>query len=110
MNLLRKLQQTCTYWAPTGQTDLYGKPIWSEPRQLPCRWENNQSQVMSKSGSEIVSKARVYLAETVSTDGYLLLGESSEADPTEVEGAEDIQNVGTTPDLRNLQQLTTVYL
>lgn len=110
MNLARKLQQTCTYWAPTGQTDLYGKPVWSAPAVLQCRWENNQSQIMSKTGQEIVSKARVYLMTPVSVDGYLFLGESAEADPNKVDGVESIQNVGTTPDLRNLQQLTTVYL
>lgn len=110
MQLTRKLNQTCTYWGPTGQTDLYGKTVWSDPIQLPCRWENNQSQVMAKSGQEIVSKARVYLAVPVNVDGYLFLGESAAADPTTVDGAENIQNVGTTPDLRNLQQLTTVYL
>lgn len=110
MNLASKLKQTCTYWAPTGQTDLYGKPVWSVPTTLSCRWENNQSQIMSKTGQEIVSKARVYLADPVDIDGYLFLGTSAALDPTLVIGAEDIQNVGTTPDLRNLQQLTTVYL
>lgn len=110
MNLTRKLRQVCTYWAPTGATDLYGKPVWSTPQQLPCRWENNQSQIMSKTGEEIVSKARVYLAVPINVNGYLFLGTSVETDPTKVANVERIQNVGTVPDLRNLQQLTTAYL
>lgn len=110
MHLARAMRQTCTYWTPTGDTDIYGKPIWSAPVQLPCRWENNQSQIVSKTGEEVVSKARVYLLVDINVNGYLYLGETTEADPTKVKGSEDIQAVGTSPDLRNVEQLTTVYL
>jgi hypothetical protein len=110
MSLEHKLNQVCTYWEPSGGSDLYGKPLWNTPVELKCRWENNQTQIMAKTGQEVVSKARVYLAQPVSVDGYLFLGTSEETDPTTVVGAESIQNVGTTPDLRNLKQLTTVYL
>lgn len=110
MAIARALNQTLTYWEPTGITDLYGKPTWKSPVQLPCRWEDKQQEVMSKTGEEIVSKSRVFLLSTININGYLLLGSVSTADPTQVEGAWEVQQVGTTPDLRNLKSLTTVYL
>ena len=103
------LPQTATYWA-AGSTDRYGKPVLSAPVQIRCRWEDSNQQVMSKKGEEIISKARVFLASDVSLDGYLLLGTSAVGDPTPLNNAYEIQAKTTTPDLRGLQSLTTVYL
>lgn len=111
MSFTRALQQTTTYWAPAdASSDLYGKPTYSAPVQLPCRWENRVELVRSKSGQEIASQARVFLAQTVSLDGYLLLGTSSAVDPTLVTGAFEIQAISSIPDLRNLKTLTAAYL
>ncbi len=111
MNLDRMMNQIATYWSPTGSVDIYGKPTWNTPVQIPCRWEAKTAQVMSKRGEEIVSKARVYLnGYTVHYDGYLYRGVSAATVPPDVTDAFEIQAIGETPSLRNLESLTTVYL
>lgn len=102
--------QTLTYWEPDTGTDRYGKPVWKTPTTRKCRWEDKTQQVQSKKGEEIVSKSRVYMSEDCHIDGYLLLGTSSTADPTNVEDAMEVQAVAKTPSLSSLESLTTVYL
>jgi hypothetical protein len=46
----------------------------------------------------------------VDLDGYLYLGTSAEADPGVLDDAFEIQAKTKTPDLSNLESLTTVYL
>lgn len=110
MSVLSGLAQVATYWEPSSDTDRYGKPTQAAPVQIPCRWEDKLSQVMSKKGEEITSKSRVFLAAPVNIDGYLFLGVSTETDPSSLDKAYEIQAVSVTPDLRNLESLTTVYL
>jgi hypothetical protein len=110
LNIAGSLNQTATYWAPSGSTDLYGKPTPSAPVQIPCRWEERSSQVISKKGEEIISKARVFMLQDVSLDGYLYLGASAQADPNNQSGVYEIQAMSRTPDLSNLESLVTVYL
>lgn len=104
------MRQILTYWEPITGTDLYGKPSMSAPVTRKCRWEDKTQQIQSKRGEEIVSKSRVYMLEDCHIDGYLFLGTSSNADPTKVEGAMEVQAVANTPSLSSLQSLTTVYL
>ena len=104
------LPQIATYWAPSADTDRYGKPVSSAPVQLACRWEDRTSVVMGKAGEEITSKTRVFFAQDVDIDGYLMLGESNAIDPAPLDEAYEIQAKSTTPNLRGLQSLTTVYL
>lgn len=108
----RHLHQTLTYWAPSapGSTNLYGKPTSSAPVQLKCRWEDRTEQLKSKTGEEFVSKSRVFLEEDVSIDGYVFLGVSAVADPSGLQGAWEIQQKARQPNLRNLRNLTVLYL
>jgi hypothetical protein len=104
------LPQTATYWEASNDTDRYGNKTFSAPVQVPCRWEDRVQTVMSKRGEEFTSKARVFFASDKSLDGYLYLGVSSDPDPTGLDDVYEIQAKTTTPDLRGLQSLTTVYL
>jgi hypothetical protein len=110
VDLAGKLRQTATYWAPSGSTDRYGKPTLAAPVQVSCRWEDKTSAVISKKGEEIISKSRVYLIQDIDIDGFLFLGTSASTDPASIDDAHEIQAVSKTPDLSNLQSLTTVYL
>ncbi len=110
MSVATALRQTATYWAPTGTTDRYGKPALSTPQQIACRWEDRQSQIISKTGENTISKSRVYTQVGVDIDGYLALGDLSDIDPRSLDDAFEVQQVSTTPDLRGLQALVTVYL
>lgn len=105
----RNLKQVITYWAVTG-TDTYGKTTFAAPVTMAARWESKVQLIQNKYGKEIVSKARVYASEVLEVDGYVYLGESVSTTPMTLEGAQEIQLVGQSPDLRNLTQLTVAYV
>jgi hypothetical protein len=108
--LERALNDTVTYWEKTGATDRYGKPVLSSPVQIKCRWEDRQSQIVNKQGTEVISKSRVFTLTPISIDGYLARGTIASSDPRPLDDAFEIQQVSSTPDLRSLKSLVTVYL
>lgn len=104
----QSLHQFVTYWGPTG-SDVYGNTTFSAPDVRKARWEDKAEMIRSKTGGEYVTKSRVFMDEDFSIDGYLLLGESGEADPRAV-AAFEIQQRAKTPDLRALKNIYVAYL
>lgn len=92
----RGLQQDATYWAP-GAPNKFGKIAFSTPITIKCRWEDKAELFMAKTGKETVSRAKVMLASDVSTEGYLHLGISTDADPRTLNTAYEIMAFGKTP-------------
>lgn len=101
--------QTCTYWAP-GERDIHGKMTYMAPVQKACRWEEISLTFQDKRGEEHQSKSRVFMEDDVDVDGYVMLGTSSEADPTSLETAFEIQQKSRIPNLRAIKMLTTLIL
>lgn len=108
----RNMRQVLTYWAPPedNSTDLYGKSTFTAPIQLECRWEDRTEELRSKKGEEFVSKSRVFVVEQLHIDGYVFLGVSTQANPVDEPDAKEIQALARQPDLRNIRQLTVLYL
>lgn len=104
-----KMNQAVTYWAQTGY-DLFGKGTFSSPVALDARWEDSAELFIDKHAQETVSKSKVFLAQDISLEGYLLLGTSVAADPTVVPLAYEVRQIKRIPDLRNLQQLYVAIL
>lgn len=103
--------QEITYWAPSGSLDRYGKQTVSAPIKLIGRWEDKIQVVVNNNGEDITSKARVFfIGQDISSDGWLKLGDSTAQSDPVVAGASLILAIGKTPDLHNLESLTTVYL
>jgi hypothetical protein len=111
-NFERNLNQSCTYWGPTGVSDVYGKPTFSTPVLMDCRWEDITELFIDKNGQEVRSRSRLFLKSDVDLNGYLALGDhTSKASPL-VEGLEawEVRNRKSTPDLRALKSLYVVWL
>lgn len=108
-NFSRNLLQTATYWVLNTRT-LYGNGAYAAPVPLLCRWEDCNELVIDKHGVEVKSSAKVFFAQDISLEGYLLLGTSNAPDPTVVNEAREVIQVKRTPDLRNLQNLYVVFL
>ncbi len=104
------MHQVVTYWAPTGDTDLFGKQTFEAPVSLKCRWEDKNELYYDKGGKEVVSRSKIYFAQDLDINGYLVLGLNFDVDPRLVEGAREIQMIGRTPDLRNLSTLYVAWL
>jgi hypothetical protein len=108
-NFTRHMRQTATYWRKTG-SDSYGKPTFASPVTMSCRWEDSNQLINDKSGREIVSKSRVFLANDISDEGYLYLGTSTSTSPLGVVGAHEIKVIGRQSDLRSVQTLHVAHL
>lgn len=102
------LTQTATYWAPEA-LDAYGRPSFASPVALDCRWEDTTELFRDAQGREVVSKANVWLSQDVALGGFLLLGESAEADPRSA-GAYEIRNFEKTPELGGTEYERVAWL
>lgn len=93
---------TATYWGnPTP--DGSGGSSFDTPVTLSVRWEERIEETVDENGEVFVSSARVYLDGTdVDLGGYLYLGTSVVADPTDVEGAYRIRNYSKIPTLKDI--------
>lgn len=105
----RNMNQLATYWAP-GALDGYGNVSFSAPVQMMVRWQDSTELFRGDDGQEYTSSAIIYSSEQVEKKGYFYLGESSELNPRDVDGAREIRQRGTSPDLRNNQTLLKVWL
>lgn len=109
MNYTRKYNQCATYWG-TPTTNGFGGLIFALPKEIRVRWEDKQEKFLTASGDEALCRAVVYTLEDIEIGGYLYLGETTEADPTQFKDAHPIRQFMKTPDIQNLQNTRKVYL
>lgn len=113
--LVNNMRQTATWWALSSRDD-YGDPTFSTPVSLApgtdtgVRWENKVEKFISQGGDEDYSRAVVYCTTELAVGDYLYLGTSTEADPDDVDGADQIRMVGAVPNIRNRYTLYRVLL
>jgi hypothetical protein len=92
MNLAAMLNQDATWWEKTGE-DGYGKPFFSAPQVIKCRWEDWRSLLISPTMEEVRITARVFLNFAPSEGDYVCLGISTETNPLEVSNARAVLRV-----------------
>lgn len=110
MSLLRgTLNQTATYWG-NPEDDGYGGKTYDSPVTIAVRWEEKQEQFITPDSETKISQAVIRLDQDVDVGGYLLLGESAEADPETLQDAYRIMAFSKIPDLRSLSHVRKVYL
>jgi len=69
----RSFSQRAVYWG-SPQEDGYGGKTFADPIELACRWEDMHQIVTDNKGTEITSRALVFLPQDVDEEGYLYLG------------------------------------
>jgi hypothetical protein len=104
----KNLRQDITYWPPSAQ-NIYGHASSGEPILIKGRWENMNQQIRKASGEEVMSRAEVFVDRDLSISGFLAQGDLT-TEVTPPEGALEIQDFRTTPDLRNLGHERRAYL
>lgn len=109
MDIVRKLNQSATYWAQTAQ-DVYGKGTFSSPTAKACRWEDSSELFIDKMGQEVTCKSKIFFAEDLALEGYLFLGSSAVSSPLDVPRAYEIRQIKRIPDIRNARTLYVVFL
>lgn len=116
--LTTMLKQTAVYWAPADpSTDAYGRPLFDDPVELNCRWEDVAMEYVARDGETSVSKSVVYVASDVVVGGLLMEGviEDTEDsafpdDPKDADGVEEIRRFDKLPNLKNTAYLRTAIL
>jgi len=100
-----------THWVATPNG--FGGYTFALPNTLDGRWEEKNILFKSDEGREEISEAIAYLSGDVLTEDYLMLGDTSEADPLNLTGnkrAFRVQRFDKTPDLRVLSYERKAYL
>lgn len=105
----RNQNQIAMYWAPSVD-DKYGARTFSSPVEIRCRWQDKQENFIDAEGKEKTSSSIVYPDRELENEGWLYLGQSSELDPHDVDGAKEIKATGSSPNLRNSQTLIKIWL
>lgn len=108
-NYTRHMKQTATYWAP-GSNDGFGGVGFSAPVTIKCRWQDKAELFRDSQARELTSSSIVYPELPLRRQGYLYLGESSEADPANLIDAKEIRQTGSSPSLTNSETLNKVWL
>ncbi|AFJ99251.1 hypothetical protein SNN68_003942 [Cronobacter sakazakii] len=85
---------TATIWRKLDGQDDYGDPLgYAAPEQILCDYEGGLSKRIGSLGSEIVVKNTIWTEFTLADAGdYILIGESTEADPI-LAGADEVRQV-----------------
>ncbi|ELQ6179239.1 hypothetical protein ACT0XK_000385 [Cronobacter sakazakii] len=85
---------TATIWRKLDGQDDYGDPLgYAAPEQILCDYEGGLSKRIGSLGSEIVVKNTIWTEFTLADAGdYILIGESTEADPI-LAGADEVRQI-----------------
>ncbi len=102
-------KQDATYWG-SPVSDGFGGKTFAAPVPIKCRWEDKAEQFTSVVGEIDVSKAIVFVPQTIEVGGYLLLGKSTTLSPLTVSGAEEIRQIMDIPSLRSASREIRAFL
>jgi len=113
-------KQKAVYWAlrsaETGGADWddYGHPQYTAPVEIDCRWEEKSVEFIDPDGTQLISRAVVYVDRDMRVGEMLWLGTLIDVptpdDPPANTGAGEIRQYEKLPTLRATQFLRTVYL
>ncbi|WP_038910938.1 hypothetical protein [Dickeya dadantii] len=83
-----------TVWRKLAGNDEYGDPMgYAAPEVIMCDYQGGLSKKLASLGAEIVVKNTVWTEYALADAGdYLLIGESTEADPVSA-GADEVRQV-----------------
>jgi len=111
MNIENKLNQVCVHWAKLT-IDEFGIPVYDDPVEIICRWEDVSEVFLGLKGENEISRAKVYSLTDMSVEDLLWLG-TIETIP---EGedlrsfAHNIRNYKKIPDLQADEYLRVALL
>lgn len=98
----RHMKHTVTHWAVTG-SDGFSGFTYAVPVTIQARWEEGGELFVTAEGEQATSRAVAYLASDVAIGDYLALGEHTEENPADVEGAYRVLQYYKNTDLRNIR-------
>lgn len=120
MSLITRCQKSkAVYWAPKRvagelQTDDSGNILYSSPREITCRKEEEQKEVITREGTSVLSTA-YYITEILTEPGGFIVEATLQSittptRPKEVRGAKEILAVADTPNLKYRENLYEAFV
>ena len=113
MGIITKMRkQKATFWEKVG-TDDYGRPTFTTPVEIDCRWEDTSEEYISYRGTREVAKSTVYVDRVMDVGGYLKLGSPDSGtadDPTTEDDAWEVKMFRQVPNLKNTETLLSCML
>jgi len=115
LNLKRYTKQTAVYWARSSPAfDAYGKPLYEDPIEIDCRWEDVNELFVDSQGEQQTSSCKIMTLVDLVVGGFLMLGSlDSTLDlvtPSNNEGAWEIRSFSKTPDRKARKFVRTAYV
>jgi len=112
----KMLTQTAIYWAPAGK-DNYGMQTYSDPVEIPCRWQWKQELFVDDRGKEQISHAIVYINQDLELNGEIMLGDLDDLSSSQEEAPHDsgvdaytIRSFAKSPDIEGRVYVRKVWL
>lgn len=99
-------KDTAVYWGPETSVRADGSPVFGDPVEINCFWDNSSETFTSDDGQEFVSAASVYVGQDLMQDGMLFhgvltdLSSAEKADPRTVHLAYEIKVFEKGPSLK----------
>lgn len=122
MSVITKvLKGTCVYWPPGSEAsaegrdfDDYGQPVYSDPIELDCRWDDTALEFIDPTGTLQVSKSAVMVSQDVSVGGVLFNGTLSQAIDLDVpknnDNAWEIRQFEKIPNFKQTEYFRRAFL
>lgn len=111
--ITRMRKQTAIYWAITDW-NAFGQPVFADPVEISCRWEDITEKFIDKDGDVQLSRAKVYVDRDISVGSFLKLGSldsgTDTATPRNNTGAWEVRRFEKLPNLRATEYLRTAIL
>jgi len=112
---------TCVYWPPGSEAsgqgrdfDDYGQPIYGDPEELNCRWDDVNVEFVNPKGTMMTSRAIVMVESDVAVGGVLFNGTLAQATdldrPKNNENAWEIKRFDKNPLVDYEDYLRRAYL
>lgn len=100
----QNLHQTAILWEKVGD-DFEGEPKVSSPVQIPCRWEDTQSQMVAPDGAVIGLSANVVVRRDIPIDSLMMQGTLPDLSGTGFDDDDpaimQVKSVRKVPDLKD---------
>lgn len=94
----RKIKKdTAVYWGPEASMRADGSPVFGDPVEINCLWDDSSETFTNDNGQEFVAAASVYVSQDLAQEGMLFHGKLTDlateekADPRRVHAAYEIK-------------------
>jgi hypothetical protein len=118
LRLLKYLRQKACYWAKKRSSP-QGQNTYENPVELPCRWDDSETQIVEPSGRVVTYESMIMLNVAVKKGGLIFLGTLADVKalgiqmptvPSVAQGAKEIQRVAKTTGFKGELALVQVWV